>query len=191
MGRDKAWLEMDGLPMIVRVIQRLQPIAAEFIISTNDPDPFVHLAQRLPVPLITVSDRFANAGPLAGLHSGLSAMHATWAFAVATDMPFVNPDVVRGMQALSVGYDAVVPRITTPDHRSPEPEPLHALYHARCLQPITDRLVAGERRLISFLPHVNVLYADNSVMRPLDPHYLSFMNVNTPDEWEKARRLLS
>jgi len=191
MGRDKAWLEMDGAPMIAQVLNRLLPIAAEFVISTNSPDVFARLAHGLPVPLITAPDRYINAGPLAGLHAGLSAIRTEWAFAVATDMPFVNPDVIRGMQALSAGHDAVIPRITSSGHTNPEPEPLHALYHTRCLPSIEARLAAGERRLVSFLPDIDVIYAEDRAMRPLDPHYLSFMNINTPDDWERALSLLA
>ncbi len=191
MGRDKAWLEIDGAPLIERVIHRLLPIAAEFVISTNSPERFAHLAHGLPIPLITVSDRFTDAGPLAGLHAGLSAIKTEWAFAVATDMPFVNPHVIREMRMLASGHDAVVPRLTSAGNAGPEPEPLHALYHARCLQPIEDRLIAGERRLVSFFPYINVMYAGDDLIRPSDPHYLSFMNINTPEEWNKALALLA
>ena len=69
-------------------------------------------------------------------------------------------------------------------------EPLHALYRRSCLPAIEGRLAAGQRRVISFLPDVRVRDVLPAEISPLDPNFLSFLNVNTPEEWEQARKLL-
>jgi molybdopterin-guanine dinucleotide biosynthesis protein A len=192
MGRDKAWLEFGGAPLIARVIRRLLPIASEVVVSTNaPPGPVEQLERSLSIPLTTVRDQYPNAGPLAGLHAGLSAIRSAWAFTVAADMPFVNANLVRRMLDLSTNHDAVVPRITPPNSTQPELEPLHALYSVACLPSIEDSLRAGDRRMVSFLPHVRVAYVGDSLIRQIDPHYLSFFNINTPEDLERAARLIA
>ncbi len=71
-----------------------------------------------------------------------------------------------------------------------EREPLHALYRRSCLAAVEARLAAGQRRLVAFLPDVRVRDVFPPEIRPLDPSFLSFLNVNTPEDWEQALKLL-
>jgi molybdopterin-guanine dinucleotide biosynthesis protein A len=190
MGQDKAWLTVGGRPLIEHVARRCLPLTAEFIISASDPTPFQILAERLPVPVTIVRDIFPHSGPLGGLHAGLSAAQRPLCFALATDMPFVNLDLVRLMYTLAEDADAVVPRLPPAPDADPLAEPLLALYRQSCLPAITQRLQSGERRLISFLPDVRTRYVHPSEIQTIDPLFLSFANINTPEEWAAARRRL-
>jgi molybdenum cofactor guanylyltransferase len=188
MGRDKAWLEIDGRPLIERVARRLLPLAGEIVFSANDPAPFGELIARLPIPVRVVPDVFLDAGPLAGLHAGLSAARHDALLAVATDMPFVNHAVVEQMMALCEDADAVVPRLAADGFDAPQPEPLHAVYRRACLPAIEAALRANRRRVVSFLPDVNVCYIDEAALRTIDPELSSFRNINTPEEWRAIER---
>jgi molybdopterin-guanine dinucleotide biosynthesis protein A len=191
MGRDKTWLELGGAPLIAHVIRRLLPIASEVVVSADSPGPVEQLERSLSIPLLAVRDQYPDAGPLAGLHAGLSAIRSAWAFTVAADMPFVNVDLVRRMLDLSTNHDAVVPRITPPKSTQPELEPLHALYNITCLPAIEDSLRVGDRRMVSFLPRVRVAYVGDRLVRQIDPNYLSFFNINTTEDLARAARLLA
>ncbi len=181
MGRDKAWLEIDGLPLVERVVRRLEGLAGEVLFSAREPEPYAALCTRLTLPASVVLDRYSDAGPLAGLEAGLTAAAHELVFAVATDMPFVNLALVRHLLSLIEGYDAVVP--LTPHGDTPEPEPLHAVYRRTCLPAIRAQLDAGRRRVVSFFEDVQVRYVTPEEMRPFDPALQSFVNVNTPEEW--------
>jgi molybdopterin-guanine dinucleotide biosynthesis protein A len=135
-------------------------------------------------------DVFPGAGPLAGLHAGIHAASHDRVFAVATDMPFVDAMLVREMIAACPDTDAIVPRIRTPKFDEPQPEPLHGVYRKTCLPAIEAALAAGFKRAISFLGGVAVCYLDEDALRRFDPELRSFRNVNTPEEWETARRHL-
>jgi molybdopterin-guanine dinucleotide biosynthesis protein A len=108
-------------------------------------------------------------------------------------MPLLNPVLLRYLAALteevdSTGaavWDAVVPLI---DER---PEPLHAIYHHRCLAAVTARLAAGQRRATAFLPDVRVRYVREEELRRHDAALHSFLNVNTPEEWAQIQHLLA
>ncbi len=114
MGQDQVWLLLDGVPLVERVVRRVLPVASEVLFSANAAAPFAQLASSLPVPSRVVADLFPGAGPLAGIHAGLSAARHDLLLALAADMPFVNLALVRYMLGLAQGRDAVVPQIPLP-----------------------------------------------------------------------------
>jgi molybdopterin-guanine dinucleotide biosynthesis protein A len=184
MGRDKTWLLLDGQPLVERVARRVLPVASELIFSTNAPERFDDLARGLPVPVQLVADLYPNAGPLAGLHAGLTAAANDLVLALAADMPFVNLELLHYLIGLAAGYDAVVPLTPGPEPGRFELEPLHALYWRTCLPAIERRLAAGDRRVVSFLADVRVRAVGPEEIIRLDPDFRSFFNVNTPEEWQ-------
>lgn len=183
MGRDKMWLDLDGIPLIEIVARRLLPIAGEIIFSSDDSPRLDALVARLPVPAVVAPDHYQGAGPLAGLQAGLLAANNAMVFTVATDMPFVNPSLVTAMIDHCGDEDAIVPRVYVADLDGPQPEPLHAVYRKSCLPAIEAALSKGRRRMVSFLDDIRVCYVEDSVLRQLDPHLHSLQNINTPEEW--------
>jgi molybdopterin-guanine dinucleotide biosynthesis protein A len=68
-------------------------------------------------------------------------------------------------------------------------ETMHAAYGKACLPHIAERLVAGRLKIVDFLERVRVVeIAEAKVARFRDPR-LVFMNLDTPDELERAREL--
>lgn len=190
MGQDKLWLMLDGMPLIEHVVRRVLPLAAEVLLSAADAQPFAAFAGRLcaeGVPARVVSDVYAGAGPLAGLHAGLAAAQHDLVLALAGDMPFVNEVLLRHMIALAEGFDAVAPLVPHPQTGELAWEPLHALYRRSCLSAVTARLAAGERRVQSFFPDVRVRAVPAAELARYDPAGLSLFNVNTPEDWQRAR----
>lgn len=183
MGRNKVWLDLDGVPLVELVARRLLPLAGEIIISSNEPSHFDELIARLPVPTIVTADLYPNAGPLAGLHAGLRAARFSTIFAVATDMPFVDRSLVTAMIDQCADADAIVPRTHVPGQDAPQPEPLHAVYRKSCLPAVESALQRGKRRVVSFLDDVRVCYVEDAMLRQLDPELRSLRNINTPEEW--------
>ncbi len=192
MGQDKVWLMLDGMPLIERAVRRVLPLAAEVLLSANDCPRCEVLASRFSedgVPARVVADLHGGAGPLAGLHVGLTVARHDLLLALAADMPFVNLTLVEQMVGLAEGFDAVVPRLPSPDTGALAWEPLHALYRRTCLPAITARLTAGERRVASFYPDVQVREVTVEMVARCDPGGLSLFNVNTPDEWRRVQAL--
>jgi len=100
-------------------------------------------------------------------------------------MPFLNLQLLQYLIELTPEYDVVMPTLGGQD------EPLHACYApSRCVPAIAERIRAGERRLISFLPHVALRRVDEREIDHFDPQHLSFRNLNTPQEWQDAQPLL-
>ena len=178
MGRrPKALIELGGCRIIERVLAALTAVVDDVLLVTNTPELYAFL--KLPM----VADVYPDRGSLGGIYSGLKAASGEAAFTVACDMPFLHPDVVRLVVARAGQGDVVIPRV---GHQL---ETMHAAYAKACLPHIDERLLAGQLKIVEFFERVSVVeIAEADVARFRDPR-VAFMNVNTPDELERARGL--
>lgn len=178
MGRDKAWVELGGKPLIVRVLESLRPVVDDVVIVTNEPEKFSKLDARC------VRDTIPGEGPLIGLQSGLKAIRNTWGFVATCDMPFLNTDFVYFLLRQTTRWDAVVPG--SPEKRFP----LSAMYSKRCVPPIEHEIGRGKREVVSFFDSVRVRWIPLNVLkRGVDVERV-LLNVNTPEDLEKAKAML-
>ncbi len=183
LGRDKAVEPIGGEPLIQRVIGRLGALAAQTVVVVNSD------ARSAALPLSSgckiVVDIYPDTGSLGGIFTGLTATACDWGMVVACDMPFLNADLLTAMWSARDGYDAVVPLL---DGR---PEPTHALYSKACLPHIERRLQANDLKIARFFDDVDVRYFTQQEVENLDAERLSFFNVNTPSDLERALALAS
>jgi molybdopterin-guanine dinucleotide biosynthesis protein A len=180
MGQNKALMPFQNQPLILRIIQRVKPVAAELLVTTNQPEDLSFLG----LPLIP--DEIQGLGALGGLYTALRAASYPVAAIVACDMPFVNVPLLTAQQALLVdeNVDTVLPGL---EHGY---EPFHAVYRPEtCLPAIRSAIDAGKRRAIAWLPDVKVRVMPEDEVRRYDPHLLAFMNVNTPEEFRQAEEV--
>lgn len=181
LGRDKALLEVEGQPLVSRTVQKLAALSDDLLVVSGDPVRYEPLA----LPARLISDEQPGVGSLMGIYSGLRASRHPHALAVACDMPFLSIPLLRYMVPLADGYDVVIPRL------GGFLEPLHAIYGRSCLPFMAGLLEQGRRQIIAFFDHVRVRYVEESEIERFDPHHLSFVNVNTPGDWERVQELLS
>lgn len=73
MGRDKAWLELDGQPLLARVIAVLARRCSPIVVSAR---PGQQLSAVAGIELLRVDDPMIDAGPLVGLHAALERLAA-------------------------------------------------------------------------------------------------------------------
>lgn len=175
MGREKAFLELGGRPLVEIVIERVQQACKEVLLVAGDPDRYRHLG----VPV--VRDVFRGAGVLAGLHAGIAAASHDLTVAVGCDMPFLVPDLLRAFGNWAKDVDVVVLR------EGGLVEPLHGAYRRTCIAPIEAAIREGQRRIVAFFPRVRVRYVTATDVAPFDRALSSIRNVNTPEEWEAVQ----
>ena len=178
MGQDKALVHLAGRPLIEHQLDRLRGLAGEILVTTNHPEAFAAFGVR------TAADAEPGAGALAGLRTALQAARGETVLVVACDMPFLSRALLEHLLSLAPQADAVVPR------RGGEYEPLHAVYARTCLPAVEACLANQRRRVISFYDDIRVLTVTEQTLRTLDPHELSFFNINTPDDLKEAEQLL-
>jgi len=179
LGREKAFLEVKGQFLIERIIGRLQKLSEEIIIVSDE----AHRYEGFEATV--VSDVYPGKGSLGGIYSGLRKASNPYALVVACDMPFLNLPLVRYMQTLAASYDVVIPRI------GQHTEALHAIYSRNCLPFMEEQLQKGDLKIIRFFPQVRVRYVEQDEIEVFDAQHLSFFNINTEADLEKAREIWS
>jgi molybdopterin-guanine dinucleotide biosynthesis protein A len=180
MGQDKAFLEVGGEPVIERVLAVVRPLSDDCFISTNSPTKYEQFSLRL------VSDIYPDKAALGGIYSVIQAARHPAVLVVACDMPFLQADLLNYLMELAPLADVVVPLINPP-----QPETLHAVYSKRCLPAIESRLLANRLRITGFFEEVSVRYVERSEIATFDPDFHSFVNMNTPTEWQAVQVLAS
>ncbi len=169
-GRDKAFLTIDGESFIERKIRQLSPLFKELIITVRDKNLYRNL------PASIVEDPIPGQGPLMGLYSGLKKSRSDINFVTTVDSPFMNPALIGWLMDEIGDYEAHVPR------HGNYTEPLFAVYRKSCIPFIERTLSHG--RVISFYPYIRVKYAEEEIIRGLDPEFRSFMNINSLEEYQ-------
>lgn len=195
MGQDKAFLPVGGRPVIERVIECVARLSDDVTIITNEPDkyrrylspyedlaPFGDCADTVPGARL-VGDVYPGKGSLGGIYTGIRAARHPHCLVVACDMPFLNAELLRYLMSLTRGCDVVIPRINE------FPETMHALYGKRCLEPIERRLLADRLKVVGFFDEVRVRYVEREDVARFDPNFRSFLNMNTPTDWELVQQL--
>jgi molybdopterin-guanine dinucleotide biosynthesis protein A len=176
-GRPKALLELSGRRIIERVVSALEAAVDDLLVVTNTPELYAFLGQPM------VPDVYPDHGSLGGIYSGLRAAPGEAAFTVACDMPFLRPEIVRLVVDRAGAGDVVIPRV------GGQYETLHAVYRKTCLPPIEERLTQGRLKITDFFGAVRVAVIEEAELTPYGDPAVVFMNVNTPEELERARVL--
>jgi molybdopterin-guanine dinucleotide biosynthesis protein A len=174
MGTDKAFLEIDGRPLIERILDVFSSLFARTIVVTNTPDRYRDYDIEM------TSDVLDIRGPLTGIYSGLLKSTDEYNFVAACDMPFLNPRLISYMGEIAEGQDAVVPRFNG------YLEPLHAIYRKELLPVMEAQIRKQDRRIRGLFDHIRVRYITEEEIVRFDPLKRSFRNINTPKEYKEA-----
>lgn len=176
MGRSKAWLPFGPETMLERVVRRVGSVVGRVVVVAA-PD------QKLP-PLPEyaqiVTDSVLGRGPLQGITTGLSALagDVDWAFATATDVPFLEPLWITRLFELSAHFDMIMPEIGGYQH------PLAALYRVEPVLAAAQTLLATDRLRPVFLQElVPTRIIDSSEMMTVDPELRTLRNLNSPEDY--------
>jgi molybdopterin-guanine dinucleotide biosynthesis protein A len=180
LGQSKALQAIGGKSLIQRVVDRLAIFSTEIIIATAHGEAIPCSSA---VRIKTVADIYPGKGPLGGIYSGLTASSSPRAIVVGCDTPFLRVGLLEYMTQICSTFDIVVPRIKD------KVEPLCAVYSKNCLAPIQELLEQDERQIIKLFSMVKVRYIEEDKINNFDPEHLSFFNINSQDDLERARKL--
>ena len=178
MGRDKAFIQIEGIRLLDYVYRKCRELFSEIIIVTNQPQQFVDY--QTPV----VPDEIPGIGSIGGLYTGLRRASNYYSFCVACDMPFLKPELIARIIEKRSNSDIVIPKTRA------GLEPLHALYSKRCIEPLKKYIEKGDLKISNILVEVKVQYCSEEEIKKVDPSLLSFMNVNTKKELFKIQQMV-
>jgi molybdopterin-guanine dinucleotide biosynthesis protein A len=137
MGRDKAWLDVDGQPLLGRQIQLARESgAAEIFISGHADMDYAAFGCRV------LWDKFAGAGPLAGIERALDAATLPLLLVLAVDLPEMNLEFLRCMGAGCAENIGAIPRVNG------NLEPLAAFY-PKASHSLAETLLRNHRNAVA------------------------------------------
>jgi molybdenum cofactor guanylyltransferase len=180
MGKNKALLPLHGnqsITFVEHLVSLLAECCSETMIVARDK---TH-ARDFVFPGVQVTyDETPGIGPLMGLYSGLSAIHTMHALVVAVDLPCVQPALLSFLlsQPRPAGT-LLVPLV----HEIPQV--LLALYPRSVLPFVKEQLLLGRRAVRCLLEVAPVQFVEEAQIRQVDPQLRSFINVNTPEEFQQ------
>ncbi|MBL8525449.1 MAG: molybdenum cofactor guanylyltransferase MobA [Betaproteobacteria bacterium] len=165
---DKGLQLFRGRPMVAHVLERFAPQVDEIVINANRSlDEYASFGHRVVPDAI---DGFA--GPLAGLHIGMT--HATHPLVVTTpcDSPFLPLDLIARLRAAMEKDDADLAVAKTFD----QPHPVFCLTKASLAPHLQAFLESGQRKIDKWYASLKVAEV------PFDDEEAAFSNINTIEE---------
>lgn len=174
MGQPKALLIFDGEPLILHIVRKLRSLFTDVVVVAAP-------EQVLPTMGVKfVRDEVAHQGPVGGIYYGLRAAGREVAFVTSCDVPFLNLALIFYLTSQISNHDVVVP------HWQGRFQPLHAVYRRTVVPLLKEQLERGELRPIYLYGKVRTCEIPEEEIRRFDPEGLSFLNMNTPEDYEAA-----
>jgi molybdenum cofactor guanylyltransferase len=171
-GQDKGLIELNKLPLIQHLINRIQPQVADIIISANR-----NLKNYAELGFSVYKDDIRDfAGPLAGILKALQQNKNDWLLTVPADSPFIPDDLA---QRLSQNIEDNKVIIAYDGKRL---QPTFSLIHKSMESSLNKFLQQGERKTRVWMqqqPHAIVDFSDQAD---------AFININTEEELKNAEK---
>src|SRR5271163_4921603 len=185
MGVDKGLLEIAGEPMIVRAARLLESVVNAPGVVVGTPEKYRGLGLR------AIADDWPGCGPLGGIATVLRASEAEWYLVMACDLPYLTREWLEYLlqRARDSAEEAVVPMNLTPENKRGA-EPLCAAYHKGCEPALRRALERGVRKVTDGLAELRVEVIEPTKWKGFDSEGLLFKNMNTPSDYEEAKRKL-
>ena len=170
MGSDKGFLLLNQKAFVQYSIDALSPLVSEIIIVSDHSayDTFGYKR---------VNDITKNAGPVAGIISGLEATQTTYNIILSCDIPLINTKILSQLITAATPNTSI---IQLESHG--KSMPLIALYNKQVLPIFKEQLQNNERRL-----RVVVNACGYKTITLSGKDTVSTKNVNTQTEFKEVK----
>jgi molybdopterin-guanine dinucleotide biosynthesis protein A len=165
---DKGLQMFRGKPMVEHVLQQLQTQVGKLIINANR---HLDVYEALGAPVIP--DEISGfAGPLAGLHAGLSRCQTPYLVTAPCDSPFLPMNLVDKLSEALMAAQADIAVAVTGDNETQQRHPVFCLLSAHLKNDLADYLGKGGRKMDAWF----------AMHRQAEVHFsdeTAFVNMNT------------
>ncbi len=180
MGRPKAELPFAAGTMLDYIVAEMLRVFDELVVAVAEPKLFAWEGYGAR----SIEDRVSYRGPVAALEHALRKIEFDRAFVCSCDVPFVNGDLARRLCDMLGDDDVLIPQVDGKLHM------LHAVYRKECAKILATMRTNGESRLYAIANFAKAGIVPEDEIRALDPELLSFFNVNTPEDYQRALKLM-
>jgi molybdopterin-guanine dinucleotide biosynthesis protein A len=183
-GRDKALVGFGGRTMLAQTTELLASVCGEVIIVAAEGK-----YPEVLVPLL--EDRWPGQGPLGGILTALqsSALRGTesvWNLIVSCDMPFLTRD---WLEFLCQRAERSAAQVAVAESANGL-EPLCACWKTTSMPSVQAAFDSGVRKVTDAMKRLPMEVLDVSVWKRFDTKGRLFWNMNTPADYEEAKRIL-
>ena len=179
MGRDKALLSWGKKTLLSHALKLAGEVATNVRIL-GDAEKFAEFAA-------VIEDVYRERGPLGGIHAALSGSATELNLMLAVDLPFVEPQFLRYLIEQANCSDAMV----TVPRAGNGWQPLCAVYRREFAAVAEQSLREGKNKIDALFARVTIRVVEEQELLQRGFSAAMFRNVNTPEEWEAARRHLA
>lgn len=179
MGRDKASLVLGGVTLLQRTVSALSAVVDE-VVLVRAPGAALPPVEA-PCPVRYAEDPVEGEGPLVGMAAGLEAARAPIAIVVGVDMPFLQPALLRLLaDRVAAGARWVLPIAER------RPQPLCSAFARDALPVLRAHIQAGDRAPMTIAADLGMVRLDEDEWRAADAEGVSFLDVDTPEDFAAA-----
>lgn len=176
MGANKALLELAGIPLIERAILLGRSVSGDVQI-VGDPQIFARFGT-------VVSDVYPGRGPLGGIHAALEVSSSDMNLVLGVDLPFIDKAFLSFLVSIARSSGATVTVPFAGGHL----QTLCGIYRPEFRELAESALLAAQNRIDSLFSAVSVCRIEEHEIVNAGFSPAMFRNVNTPEEWELAKR---
>jgi molybdenum cofactor guanylyltransferase len=193
-GADKALVKLAGRSMLRRTGELLASVCHDVSV-VSAPGRYADS----PWPVLV--DRWPGEGPLGGILTELCSIRSIafkdssrhpdddscrFAIILSCDMPFLTTEFLQFLidRAKASGAQVVVPE------RSGQLEPLCACWCAASAEAVQRAFDSGVRKVTQAMKQLGMEVLDESGWKRFDSDNRLFWNMNTPEDYDTARRIL-
>lgn len=179
-GENKALADWRGRPLVQAVVDSLLEALPKVLVVTKNAAELAFLkSDRVAV----IEDLCEGGHPMGGLFTALHGLKTRHAFVAACDMPFVRPELIQALWHSRADYDAVIP--VWRDRR----QPLCGVYSRGCAGLIRASIDADSLGISRLFDTLRTRFMLEGEVKGVDPQGLSFMDIDTREDYERAKGL--
>ncbi|MBI5247614.1 MAG: molybdenum cofactor guanylyltransferase [Elusimicrobia bacterium] len=181
-GANKALADWNGAPLVRGVVDSLLEVLPKVLVVTKNAAELAFLkSERVEV----IADLCHEGHPMGGLFTALHRLETGHAFVVACDMPFVRPALISALWELRADYDAVIP--VWRGRR----QPLCGVYARSCVGMVRASIEEDALGISRLFDSLRTRFMLEGEISSVDPEGLSFMDIDTREDYARAKGRLS
>jgi molybdopterin-guanine dinucleotide biosynthesis protein A len=179
-GQNKAFIPIGGRRVMDHIYDVFSSVFEEIILVTNQPLDYLEWDVTL------VTDIYSERSSLTGIHAGLFYSRTPFVFVTACDTPFLKKEIIETViSRMEPGVAVVIPET------GGGLEPLCAAYSRDCLLLMERQIKAKKFQIKKMFQKLRVKKIPEVLLRQEDPELLSFFNINTAQDYSKAKDTLA
>lgn len=184
-GSEKAIAPFRSEHMINHVLEVFRDVTDEVLVAVA-PGRGAFYSDLLGDGVLVVEDPVSGLGPIQGLVTALNSASGDYVLVSPCDTPLLRREVCEMTVSRAEGKDGAVPVVRG------FLEPLHACYgRTACLNAFVRSMEEGARRPKDAYHHLlNLATVEETDLRTVDQHLVSFLNINSEEDLAAATQHL-